>query len=382
MPIGRVFQGIADGIRRKKENDRQKELLPLQKTLLQYQVQKAKTEQQREATRQKFLDLVIQRLGPGGQNATQGTAQSPDTTTQDGPQFAESFEEKSGPGLVDQMLLSDPTLSAIIKSETGVDLLGASRATESQRHNRILEQAAKRRLEQQTRSNDIRERSLEGGYKFIDVEQPGGGRKKVAVPKILGGGVPNLSIQTNRPTRQKPIPEKDLPLWINTQSLETPSVGMSPENAQEQGFKRITTGQREKLTSLGSVGEILSKVEKLMGEVFPQTETFLGRVGGAIKRKTGAVTQTNTNAAQLNKLLQGTLAPVVRALGEKGALSDTDIKRAIALFPNLTDDADVAWGALQQIKEIIQDAKNQALGVSGQVDMVYNPKTGTLEPAQ
>ena len=65
----------------------------------------------------------------------------------------------------------------------------------------------------------------------------------------------------------------------------------------------------------------------------------------------------------LEKLINGTLAPIVRSLGEKGNLSDTDIKRARELFARLTDRADVAWQSFGELKKLIANAKRVRLGL-------------------
>lgn len=402
---GGLAAGIAQGILQRKARDRaleeqQKQLelakpmQDLQKQLLQLQIANQKTQQAKAATQNKFFDLIFQRMQGtgGGQPQMAGTAGTGDQTTPirgmeptglpTGQQPAIGAES-AGSGVIDMMLQMDPMSAAVMKNITGIDLPGAGRAAEMRRHNLNLEQMATKRLAEQQRANDIAQARLLGQYKMVEVETPGGGTKKVAVPNILGPSTPSLSIQTRPSKKAKPIPESDLPLWINTKTLETPKVGMSSEQAQAQGFKRITTGQRDKLDSIGSVGKILSKVENLMQDVFPKTETLLQRIGGAATRKAGAFTQTNTEAAKLEKLLNGTLAPIIRSLGEKGALSDGDVKRAISLFPRLTDDADVAWGAIEQIKDIIAGARSQALGVSDQgPDMIFNVQTGRLEPAK
>jgi hypothetical protein len=72
--------------------------------------------------------------------------------------------------------------------------------------------------------------------------------------------------------------------------------------------------------------------------------------------------QTNPDAATLERLINGTLAPIVRSMGEKGNLSDTDIKRAKFLFPQLTDSGDVAWNMLKELKSMISKNKQAKLG--------------------
>ena len=73
-------------------------------------------------------------------------------------------------------------------------------------------------------------------------------------------------------------------------------------------------------------------------------------------------------------LINGTLAPIIRSMGEKGNLSDTDIKRAANLFPKLSDSGTVAWQRLEQLKTLIREGKEKKLG--GITEKVTQRKPG------
>lgn len=60
------------------------------------------------------------------------------------------------------------------------------------------------------------------------------------------------------------------------------------------------------------------------------------------------------------------MAPLIRSLGEKGNLSDNDMKRAIELLPKLSDTSEVAWGKYQQLTELFRDV--QRASISGTYD--------------
>ena len=112
-----------------------------------------------------------------------------------------------------------------------------------------------------------------------------------------------------------------------------------------------------------------------MEEIFPRDEGPIERIPGAISRKGGAVSQIHPKAAEYEKFLSGTLAPMIRALGEKGALANEDVARALNMFPKLTDSGQVAWSAINNIKSLISGSKKSRLG-----DIAPDTKPLTLPP--
>ena len=259
----------------------------------------------------------------------------------------------------------------------GVDLIGAGRLSEQQRHNLHQEKLSEGRLAQQRRGNDIRERAQTQGYNTVEVMNPDGSKSVKLVPKIGLRG----EIQTTPRQTEQPIAEQNLPLWINDK-LQTPPVGTTPKQALEGGFKRVTAPQKTTIQSVGSVEEILGQIEGLMEKVFPEDEGALGRIAGGLQRKAGAVSQADPDAAQLDSLVNGTLAPIIRSLGEKGALANEDVARARKLMPELTDSGKVAWRKLNSLKKLFEKVKSNAMGSDTKVDMVFNPATGKLEPVE
>lgn len=166
---GGLAAGIAQGILRRKmrqqaleEQQRQAELAKpmqdLQKQLMQLQIANAKTKQAQQATQNKFLDLIMQRMGPAPGPAVApseeaagietGQPSAPVKSLLPGGSRGATGGQPGGPGgqlppagggLVDMMTEMDPTVAALMKNMTGVDLLGAQRLAQQRRHDKMLE---------------------------------------------------------------------------------------------------------------------------------------------------------------------------------------------------------------------------------------------------
>lgn len=157
------------------------------------------------------------------------------------------------------------------------------------------------------------------------------------------------------------IKEANIPLWIHPDTLTSPPVGATPKQAQKQGYKRVTTGTITAVMDFRKVKTLVGNIERLAQKVFPKTESLLGRAIGGFKRSEGARLQTNTDAALLKSMIDGTQAALVRMF-EKGTLTDKDISRAKKLNIDLWDDADVVWKKLTNMKNFINDLQADLVG--------------------
>lgn len=165
---GGLAAGIAQGILQKKARDRAledkarqlelaKPMQDLQKQLLQLQIANQKTKQAQQATQNKFLDLVFQRMQSnlGGQQSaidtTRGAEQQtpikgldtelPATPQVDvAPNIAPNIAPNASSGnVIDMMMGLDPTMMAFASKALGTDLLGAGRLAEQRRKNQVTE---------------------------------------------------------------------------------------------------------------------------------------------------------------------------------------------------------------------------------------------------
>jgi hypothetical protein len=198
-------------------------------------------------------------------------------------------------------------------------------------------------------------------YNYKEVEIEGGATEHVPVSEY--GSAPFLSmpapptIKGKLPVKNRPISEDDLPNWVHKQTFGGPDSIQTPAELERAGFKRVSSETKKGIEALKSTENVLAEISALMAEVFPATGGATERIGGGIGRGLGALLQTHPKAAQLDSLIKGTLAPIIRALGEKGTLANQDVERAIKLLPGLLDSADVAWGKINQIKKIFAKGK-------------------------
>jgi len=342
--LGGLMKGYAHGKQQGLDREKEKEAFGLKKQLINLQISNAKSKQKELDIKNNLINAFIQNYQQKQQTQTTDTTSAPKDEGADKTRLTQALSDGS----------MDPMMAALMKDMTDIDFLGAGRLSEQKATNKRLTRQGDERI-------DLQRKTYERGFSEgvpITVEGEGGSQSVMRVPKYGS----QQTFQTRPPEVGRPIMGADAPLWIKPSTGERAPVGMTPNQAMGQGFKRITTGQVDSFKSFTSAETIVAEVENLMSQVFPETESLAGRVMGGGKRKFGQLLQTNTEAQKLYSLIQGTLAPVVRAMGEKGNLSDTDMKRAINLFPELTDDADVAWGKIKQLKDLIGTLKTKSLG--------------------
>lgn len=219
-------------------------------------------------------------------------------------------------------------------------------------------------------------------YTTQAIEMGEGAKGVMQYDKLRGfrPGMPETQImQTAPPVMQKPIKEISLPLWVHPVTLESPGPGMSPEEAERQGYKRVSTEAKNRIDAAKGMREVLAKMGKLMEQVFPPKGGLRERMTGVPSRLFGAKTQYDPVAAQLESFINGTVAPIIRSFGEKGNLSETDVKRAINLMPKITDSADVAWGKFKNLLELIDNIQRSAIG--GKPGLRLKPSGKTTKPS-
>ena len=181
--------------------------------------------------------------------------------------------------------------------------------------------------------------------------------------EIAGGGVVEktipmtqpYSIMVKQPASMMPIPADELTLYVHPDTLETARAGMTPKQAETVGMQRLSTSAKQKVDAFKGAQSILTESGIFMDKIFPEKESMAAP--GRAMRPLAALIQSDANKATFRSLVEGTLAPIIRALGEKGALSDADTKRAMSLMPTLSDRASVARMKFKAINNIIEKAQ-------------------------
>ncbi len=359
-----LFGGFLKGYGQTKllEKDREdkKAMQDLQKQMLQVQLQNAKLKQKEVELKNTLLQPFIQQLQ---QQQQAKTIEAPEAAkgvgipqVEDQPAFSQRFQGEGGvasqmAGM--QMAGMDPTMAALLKDISGIDFLGASRLAQDQEQFGISE---KRRAAQfgHTQTQDLINLLLKlQETKPFATPTEEGGEVTQFLPKY---GAAGLVIPTKRSRGQMPIDEQNLPLWIHPDTMESPQFGTTANQAQAQGYRRISTADKAKVNDFRAVSVLANNIRNLMAKVFPKKENFLQRMIGAAKRTWGAFAQTDSDAALLKSMIDGTQAAFVRMF-EKGTLTDKDIARAKKLNIALGDDADVAWDKIENLSKFIEELK-------------------------
>lgn len=168
--------------------------------------------------------------------------------------------------------------------------------------------------------------------------------------------------------------------WVSKQPWRNPVVRdedkyLSPEEAGSLGVPYgtrkgqaaakgptpLTTGQRTKMDAQASVLGMVDKMERDLAEIAQPTGP-LGRIWATPQNAWGVYAQADPKMAAFHRRIQGTLALVVRALGEVGTLTDKDIARAEALQPAVApipDTAEVVKEKLQGLRDLVQEVASR-----------------------
>lgn len=111
----------------------------------------------------------------------------------------------------------------------------------------------------------------------------------------------------------------------------------------------------------GKIDSALNVVNSLEG-LYRQFGGAQGIIGGNITNTLNNVSggAFNSEVAAYNDAIQGSLAPIIKAMGDSGTLSDSDMKRATGFIPSVTDDPKKAEVKFRMLKELLNQARQGA----------------------
>jgi len=139
---------------------------------------------------------------------------------------------------------------------------------------------------------------------------------------------------------------------------EEPEIGVSLGELKEQGFKVRSQANQRIDKQAAAAQATLDTLDKLVAPVFTGQEGITNRLFDDAVNTWNRIGQTDKDLALFESFSQGTVASLVRAVGEKGAQSNKDIERGLALIPSagdgftqLPDTREVAQGKLKQLRE-------------------------------
>jgi hypothetical protein len=193
-------------------------------------------------------------------------------------------------------------------------------------------------------------------------------------------------------------------LAVEPQELLSPDeaaalgVPYGTRKGQAQGRTSLTAGQRTKMDAQNAVLAMVDKMERDVTEIVKAPKTPAGRVAATPKAVYDVYGQGDPKLSALHRRLEGTLALIVRSLGEVGTLTDKDIARARSLqpvFAPVPDTEDVVKEKLRELRNLVQEVAartgNRPENMGGtptppppaappaQKRMKFNPATGMLE---
>ena len=148
---------------------------------------------------------------------------------------------------------------------------------------------------------------------------------------------------------------------------ETPEIGETLGELQTRGFKVRSRADQKVDKQAQAAQATLKTLEELANPVFTGEEGIQNRLFDNAVNTWNRIGQTDKDLALFEAFSQGTVASLVRAVGEKGAQSNQDIQRGLNLIPTagdgitkLPDTREVALGKLKQLSKWF----DASLGVS------------------
>ena len=157
------------------------------------------------------------------------------------------------------------------------------------------------------------------------------------------------TVNVGKDPLNKPMSTADLTRTLLPDGTRPP-IGTTPRQAAAAGAIVATPAQQKALDASDKFKPILDRIETLAlgpadpatgrrsGGVFSDVQPGFGnRVKSGLDLFIASLTRENPNVSELESLTLGTLSPIIRQLGEAGALSDGDVNRAIGLLPQIRD---------------------------------------------
>lgn len=139
-----------------------------------------------------------------------------------------------------------------------------------------------------------------------------------------------------------------------------PPPGTTFAEAAQLGYKTANAAEQTRGTAGRSATGILDQMEEL---AFGEDGVFIGSQPGLTNRafetaQTGLdlLTQENPNVSRYHDMSRATVAPLIRYLGEVGALAEGDVQRALGLQPRLfpmKDTEEVAKNKFIALRQIL-----------------------------
>lgn len=159
-----------------------------------------------------------------------------------------------------------------------------------------------------------------------------------------------------------------------------PQPGISADQAHAQGFRLESTAAQTGARKIETAENVLTQLDRLSEPVFGNVKSGLSnRIQSGIDKGRERLNQADTSVEEYVSFAEGTVAPLIKSLGESGNLATEDVERGLAMLPKvypIPDTKEVAKKKLANLAELIRSAKggpSTAMGVSKiSTDADYN----------
>ena len=183
----------------------------------------------------------------------------------------------------------------------------------------------------------------------------------------IGGGSPftPASLQKYALTRDpRQLRESDLDKPLSPNELvKFPGVKPGATLRDVQDIEPQPESEIKIEQKLRPAKQIVADLETVVNKVFPEGD-FLERVGKGFEFTQQAATREDPDIVFLLDF-QSKLAPLVKSLGESGALATEDVQRAEKFIPRLfpvPDSKEVALSKVKELKKIINSTQTKSSG--------------------
>lgn len=288
----------------------------------------------------------------GGGDGAGGTAPTMPTGTM--PAGAPTFGAASpGFGIAPERLLQIAAMPGI-SAGTAQSL----RAMASQRHADI---AAERQRSEAVSTNE----SVQAGYglgfgrdpRTWTRDQWASARDRVQRDRVeVGAATAGAGARATADVKQEePMSPADLTHYIDKYG-SAPPAGSTPRDVQRGGYRAVPATIASAAPKVQGAYAVLDRLDELTGRILTEP-TLAGRIRSMPEIAWQQFSQANPDIALYSSLAAGTLAPIIRSLGEVGTLAEGDVARAKALLPKLypiPDSPEVAKRHIGDIRDIIR----------------------------
>lgn len=117
---------------------------------------------------------------------------------------------------------------------------------------------------------------------------------------------------------------------------------------------------RDTINGINAASALVDKLESLWSAKGVKHAAGAARLGAGLQNAAGAYTQSNTDAAEYDRLKEN-LSTLARAMGERGVLTDQDVARVKKAIPTLYTDSRLGPRQFQTLRSLFLSFKTRAV---------------------